>query len=291
MTVKLGEIFHLFSLTLLRRAVFVGVALFGLGIGACDSKSLGDEQCKTDETKEVDCNTCTCFDGEWACTDSACMTGGEVAECGDGVQQAPEECDDGNLAGGDGCSAKCTLEGEETEGTGSETEGTSTGTGSEPNETEGSTTGDSTCGDGVVEGEESCDDGNTASGDGCSAECTLEWGGSLICAEPAPEDPFAILDAVIVADTLAVEVQYSGGCEQHDFAVCWDGGFAESDPVQVGIKISHDDKGDLCDALPLESLEFDLSDLKATYQASYQTQNGEISIHLDGWPATLAYVF
>lgn len=31
--------------------------------------------------------------------------------CGDGQLQAPEECDDGNVANGDGCSATCTYEG------------------------------------------------------------------------------------------------------------------------------------------------------------------------------------
>lgn len=30
--------------------------------------------------------------------------------CGDGTQQAPEECDDGNVAAGDGCSPTCTFE-------------------------------------------------------------------------------------------------------------------------------------------------------------------------------------
>ncbi|MDX2167599.1 MAG: PQQ-dependent sugar dehydrogenase [Deltaproteobacteria bacterium] len=33
-----------------------------------------------------------------------------AAQCGDGVALAPEECDDGNAASGDGCSASCQLE-------------------------------------------------------------------------------------------------------------------------------------------------------------------------------------
>jgi len=34
------------------------------------------------------------------------------------------------------------------------------------------------CGDGVMEGSEECDDGNTAAGDGCSADCAIEYGTS-----------------------------------------------------------------------------------------------------------------
>ncbi|MEZ4453300.1 MAG: hypothetical protein R3B09_27805 [Nannocystaceae bacterium] len=58
----------------LRRALVLCASLFGLGLaaGACDSKSLGEETCKPGETKEVDCNTCSCEGGQWACTEKAC---------------------------------------------------------------------------------------------------------------------------------------------------------------------------------------------------------------------------
>ena len=59
--------------------------------------------------------------------------------CGNGLLTPPEECDDGNIAGGDGCSAICTIEG--------------------------------TCGNGTAESGEACDDGNTSNGDCCSADC------------------------------------------------------------------------------------------------------------------------
>jgi cysteine-rich repeat protein len=62
--------------------------------------------------------------------------------CGDGTTSSGEECDDGNTADCDGCSATCQSE-----------------------------TG---CGDDVVCGTEECDDGNTSGGDGCSAGCALE---------------------------------------------------------------------------------------------------------------------
>jgi len=312
------------------RNLLLAGALLGATAAACDPKQIGNETdggnlvCQDGDTKEADdgcntctcqggewgctlkdcdpgvcedgeskpapdgCNTCTCYDGSWACTEKACpATDGQSPECGDGVVQAPEECDDGNLMGSDGCSPECTIEGSDTEGS-----TTSDGTSGEPNETEStSTTSASTCGDSVVEGSETCDDGNLIDGDGCSSDCTLEGGPGQSCAEPAPADPFDVLEAGISGDTLLVEVKYSGGCIEHDFTYCWDGAFLESDPVQVHTKISHDDKGDNCDALPERLLQFSLADMKASYQAAYQQQSGEITIHLDGWPSSLSYVF
>jgi len=61
--------------------------------------------------------------------------------CGDGVLDGQEICDDGNTASGDGCNATCSS--------------------------------DETCGNGVIDDgvEETCDDGNLLGGDGCSADC------------------------------------------------------------------------------------------------------------------------
>jgi TQXA domain-containing protein len=62
------------------------------------------------------------------------------AACGDGVvNQAGEECDDGNQIDGDGCDHNCTP---------------------------------TACGNGVVTTDEACDDGNLLDGDGCDFNCT-----------------------------------------------------------------------------------------------------------------------
>lgn len=66
--------------------------------------------------------------------------------CGDGILQAPEECDDGNVLNGDGCSTACKIE-------------IPTGP---------------VCGDGILQAPEQCDDGNLLSGDGCSSTCMIE---------------------------------------------------------------------------------------------------------------------
>jgi cysteine-rich repeat protein len=84
-------------------------------------------------------------------------TGG--ATCGNGTVDAGEACDDGNTVDGDGCAADCTLE---------------------PT--------DGVCGDGTLDAGEACDDGNTADGDGCSANCAIEEPGAEICDNGVDDD-------------------------------------------------------------------------------------------------------
>ena len=312
------------TLKLHRHLLLAGTLLGGVA-AACDAKTIGDESagnltCQDGAMKDAGdgCNTCTCSDGEWACTEKGCegCVDGDVKEagdgcntctcwdgewgctllgcpateggtCGDGLVEGAEECDDGNNVDGDGCSASCIPEGDTT---GGEPDTATTGETDTGGETD-HTTGVTACGDGIVDAFEECDDGNTVDGDGCSASCQVEGGAPLFCAEPVASDPFTITSAAIVADTLLVDVQYGGGCETHVFSYCWDGLFAESEPVQIWTKISHDGNDDPCDALPMEALEFDLSGLKQAYQDAYQTQSGEITVHLDDWGQSLAYVF
>jgi len=78
--------------------------------------------------------------------------------CGDGVVYATkEQCDDGNVAVADGCSATCTVE----------SGYVCTG---QPSVCA------KTCGNGTLDAGEQCDDKNTTSSDGCSAQCTIEPG-------------------------------------------------------------------------------------------------------------------
>jgi cysteine-rich repeat protein len=78
-----------------------------------------------------------CDDGNQAGGDG-CSPGCAPEGCGDGVTQQGEACDDGNLLDGDGCSSVCNVE---------------------------------FCGDGVVQGGEACDDGNMDTSDMCPMGC------------------------------------------------------------------------------------------------------------------------
>jgi len=76
------------------------------------------------------------------CENNCTLTG---AICGNGIIEAGEACDDGNLVNGDGCENNCTLTG-------------------------------AICGNGIIEAGETCDDGNLINGDDCDSNCTLTLG-------------------------------------------------------------------------------------------------------------------
>jgi cysteine-rich repeat protein len=80
----------------------------------------------------------------------------DVEGCGDGAIE-DEQCDDGNIKDGDGCSATCATEpGFMCNGAPSICV--------------------PVCGDGAIAGKEVCDDGGTTAGDGCDASCAPETG-------------------------------------------------------------------------------------------------------------------
>ena len=110
--------------------------------------------------------------------------GGGDAVCGNNVLESGEECDDGNTASGDGCSATCQSEGTPECGndileTGEECDDGNTVSGDGCSATCQNETGPE-CGNNVVEAGEQCDDGNTDDGDGCSSTCEWEGAGASV---------------------------------------------------------------------------------------------------------------
>ena len=77
--------------------------------------------------------------------------------CANGIVEAGEGCDDGNLTNGDGCNSVCSIE------TGFNCAGSPS-------------ICSTTCGDGIVASGEGCDDGNLTNGDGCNSVCNIEAG-------------------------------------------------------------------------------------------------------------------
>ncbi|MEZ4287235.1 MAG: DUF4215 domain-containing protein [Polyangiales bacterium] len=115
-------------------------------------------------------------------------------ECGDGIVQGSEGCDDGNTDAGDGCNAMCLIEDGNacTFDAGCESGNCENNVCGAPctsdddcatGETCNTTTGiceapPVDCGNDTLNDGEGCDDGNTVAGDGCNARCLIEDGES-----------------------------------------------------------------------------------------------------------------
>lgn len=110
-----------------------------------------------------------CAEQGGECQNMTCSVGGATGDCcctlsavcGNGVPEGNEECDDGNIGSGDGCSANCLYDDTLVAAT-------------------------YFCGDGILSTPEVCDDANTVSGDGCSSFCVLEQsvlGKSFFCGD------------------------------------------------------------------------------------------------------------
>jgi cysteine-rich repeat protein len=103
--------------------------------------------------------------------------------CGDDVKTDPEECDDGNILDGDGCTKECRLENTSTPtpnptdsptpiatATTAPTEAPTAGPSATPTDTYG---GNTNCGDGTLDSGEECDNGtnNGVPGGNCTSDC------------------------------------------------------------------------------------------------------------------------
>ncbi|MCA9719247.1 MAG: DUF4215 domain-containing protein [Myxococcales bacterium] len=173
---------------------FVAISVAALGLAGC-----GDDSAGTDSTTGMDPTTSTSGEttngpsttGEPTSAGpdsdpSDTFTGGTTedkpAECGDGIIDAGEECDNGVDNGVDGlCTAECLEEVVEC-GDGVVAGDEECDDGADPNCTPDCTL--NICGDNYVGGDEQCDDGNNEDGDSCNGDCTNPGCGDGIVQAP-----------------------------------------------------------------------------------------------------------
>lgn len=139
--------------------------------------------------------------------------------------------------------------------------------------------GDASCDLGLMS---TCDCPEVDGYDCAGGTCTWDYSiGAYPDCRAADGDPYDIEGASIAEDRLLVTVSAGGGCEDHDWTLCWpDGSFAESEPVQARMEIQHDDHDDPCDAIITEDLDFDLVPLKEAWMAAYGGSSGTIIVVL-----------
>jgi hypothetical protein len=260
------------------RLAFAGL-LAGTFTTACDlpDKNLGDDPaddsdgsgsasdsggvCEPGDTMMMDCNTCSCIDGQWACTAIGCdPTGADSGDVCDPATDPSDECNTCECIDGEwgctqiACDPVC-------------------------DPSENPTNGCNTCECDPVTGEWACTD-----------EACPENPAVTICEGTEPADPISVTDASIDGDTLLLAVSHGGGCVVHGYGSCWDGLFAESDPVQAWLLLNHEDNDDACDAIVMEDLTFDLTPMREAWVDAYQQPSGTITLHVADW-GSLDYTF
>lgn len=87
--------------------------------------------------------------------------------------------------------------------------------------------------------------------------------------EDWPRDALALVSHSLEGGILTLELEFGGGCAEHELGLVAWGGWLESFPVQVNVLLSHEDFDDPCDALVRPTLRFDLTPLSAEYTAVY----------------------
>lgn len=96
--------------------------------------------------------------------------------------------------------------------------------------------------------------------------------------------PFSFIEVAIEGDTLIAQVQYSGGCGNHQFKIEKNGFLMKSLPPKQPILITHRSDKDPCRALIREELKFYIGDFKGT-------PNGTTVLLLENWPQQIIYSY
>lgn len=79
---------------------------------------------------------------------------------------------------------------------------------------------------------------------------------------PMDQADFTISSHKLTGDTLSILLNYSGGCEEHQFSVYFNEIFDVGVPPIAALEIKHEDHGDACREYKSEWLHIDLKHLK-----------------------------
>ncbi len=111
---------------------------------------------------------------------------------------------------------------------------------------------------------------------------TTDGGPFPECGALGEGDVFEISKAAVITDDLALEVAYGGGCETHDFTLCFAGVVLDTNILLVDVV--HDAHADDCLSLITEPRSFDLKPFQVLGPSPIQ-------LSLDGWDDLLEYSF
>ena len=98
-------------------------------------------------------------------------------------------------------------------------------------------------------------------------------------------DSIQINKAIIIGNTLSLEVSYSGGCRNHDFTLVGNPMIAKSLPPIRSVILVHNANQDECKKQIIETLNFDIRDF------AFTQGEGEIYLKIKGFENKVLYHF
>lgn len=99
---------------------------------------------------------------------------------------------------------------------------------------------------------------------------------------PKDNDSFTFQSISLTDSILTMVINYSGGCEEHNFELISNGMYAKSLPPQLNMFLKHDGNNDACRMLIIDTLVYDVSPTK-------YGSGQEVILRLNNTKETLRY--
>jgi hypothetical protein len=109
---------------------------------------------------------------------------------------------------------------------------------------------------------------------------------AIIGEAPKDNPSTQINRAVIIDNTLELEVSYSGGCEEQVFDLVGNEMIMKSFPPQRSVVLVRDSKGDDCREWITKTIIFDITELHHSKKV-----DAEILLRLEGFDGELRYIY
>jgi len=98
---------------------------------------------------------------------------------------------------------------------------------------------------------------------------------------------FKITGLELNKNLLSLNVQYSGGCSEHEFKLFTNKNYSKSEPPKLSLSLEHNTNGDLCKAIITDKIVFDISNAKYPDKDKRYT----VILLLEGYEKEITYKY
>ena len=94
---------------------------------------------------------------------------------------------------------------------------------------------------------------------------------------------YTLAEARIEGTELVTTLRFGGGCQEHDFALCWDG---DRDAESIDLYLGHNSNNDFCEAFLAEEVRFELGAALGSQPASLSIVGHDTTVEYTGGGAS-----